>query len=86
MSVRDLKGGLPPLRARRMTLARVKENFCSISRRGMVCFVLFCFVWGREGWVVLVLRCLLRLLVLMIVVSEGLERNWILGCRTEKRK
>ena len=35
-SPRFLKGGKPPLRAKMAMLARVKENFCSISRRGMV--------------------------------------------------
>ena len=44
MSVRDLKGGVPRLRARRMMLARVKENFCSISRRGIVCLF-----WEGKG-------------------------------------
>lgn len=36
MLLRVLKGEEPPLQARMAALARVKENFCSISRRGMV--------------------------------------------------
>lgn len=36
-SPRVFKGGEPPWRTKVATLARVKENFCSISRRGMVC-------------------------------------------------
>lgn len=43
-SARVLKGGEPRFRVRRARLARVKENFCSISRRGMVRGLA-----GREG-------------------------------------
>lgn len=39
MLPRVLKGGEPPLRNKVVMLERVKENFCSISRRGMVCGV-----------------------------------------------
>lgn len=51
-SPRVLKGGKPPLRDKMAALARVKENFCSISRRGMV--------GGTEvvvGWLVRRVRC-----------------------------
>lgn len=43
MLLRVFRGGEPPLLARMAALARVKENFCSISRRGMV---------GCMGWLV----------------------------------
>lgn len=36
-SPRLLKRGEPPLQAKRASLPREKENFCSISRRGLGC-------------------------------------------------
>ncbi len=54
ISPRVLKGGKPVLRDRRRALARVKVNFCSISKRGMVGWL------GSGGR-----RCVWHLLVLL---------------------